>query len=831
MSSQLDTLIKKIVDAVSRSNQKKTSSYDTTGTVTRIEGDTAWVHIPGGVDETPVKMTISAKAGDTVQVRVGGGSAWLTGNATAPPTDDTASHRAVTLASSAMKKITNLFQTVEEVSETVTEAADNAVTAMASADGKSTVYHSASAPTGGTYKTGDTWFNSSEGYAIYTWNGSTWVKEELGEDAIADLSITNAKIANGTIQNAKIGTVDAGKITSGTIDTARLNVAGLITAGSLAVTADIPTAVSELTNDEGYQTAQDVSDAIAAIPGVDDAITEVVPIYYRSTTQTTPTISTSTTIGTSASTDNAWEYVMPQPKRDCYFYTCERYVYSDNSVDFSTVRELSSETYASKWVSSSDSTYIDGGKLYAGSVTTNAIDANAITLGKLSSSLQSTINSASSDASSALTAANSANNKAVAYRGTCSTAASTTTKTVICESYSLMEGASVLVYFSYANTATAPKLNVNSTGAKTIYVNGSAASSSNPLKWKAGDTVQFTYDGTYYRASLPVEDFITADGSGIQVHSNTDSNNYLWVTSDGVDVYKAISGTATNVASFGSSIRLGTSGGNIAIGTSFNRIDFNLTVSSVVKSFLSIQADSSDGAAINLRNSGLLEISKDSTSIVKLASDEIQLLQTIGEDVYFANAIGLRWKGYGTQSSINFNLLNLSTGNNCALNYTAYNNSITGTWTNIYGYNIRLYYKGNCYVGATGTNTITSDIRYKKDVDTLPNIYDKVALKLTPKTFRWITDEKDAKEDGYVIQQSDKGLHYGVIAQDVISIYEELGIPWRDHAIINIDPGDEENGIQEHYCINYNEFIPMLIHLCQTQQKEINAIKAIVMQS
>ena len=79
MSSQLDTLIKKIVDAVSRSSQKKTSSYDTTGTVTRIEGDTAWVHIPGGVDETPVKMTISAKAGDTVQVRVGGGSAWLTG--------------------------------------------------------------------------------------------------------------------------------------------------------------------------------------------------------------------------------------------------------------------------------------------------------------------------------------------------------------------------------------------------------------------------------------------------------------------------------------------------------------------------------------------------------------------------------------------------------------------------------------------------------------------------------------------------------------------------------------------------------------------------------
>lgn len=65
------------------------TAYDTTAEVRRIEGDTAWVHIPGGVDETPVKLTISAKPGDTVQLRVGGGSAWIVGNMSAPPTDDT----------------------------------------------------------------------------------------------------------------------------------------------------------------------------------------------------------------------------------------------------------------------------------------------------------------------------------------------------------------------------------------------------------------------------------------------------------------------------------------------------------------------------------------------------------------------------------------------------------------------------------------------------------------------------------------------------------------------------------------------------------------------
>ena len=83
-------LIKDMAEAVKATarQQERTSPYDTSAEVRRIEGGTAWVHIPGGVDETPVKLTIACKPGDTVQVRVGGGSAWLVGNASAPPTDD-----------------------------------------------------------------------------------------------------------------------------------------------------------------------------------------------------------------------------------------------------------------------------------------------------------------------------------------------------------------------------------------------------------------------------------------------------------------------------------------------------------------------------------------------------------------------------------------------------------------------------------------------------------------------------------------------------------------------------------------------------------------------
>ena len=82
--------------------------YDAPAVVTRIEGNaTAWVKIAGSDTETPVKLTIDAKAGDTVQVRVGGGSAWLTGNQTAPPTDDTKAEKAMEQANKASGVATN----------------------------------------------------------------------------------------------------------------------------------------------------------------------------------------------------------------------------------------------------------------------------------------------------------------------------------------------------------------------------------------------------------------------------------------------------------------------------------------------------------------------------------------------------------------------------------------------------------------------------------------------------------------------------------------------------------------------------------------------------
>lgn len=63
-------------------------------------------------------------------------------------------------------------------------------------------------------------------------------------------------------------------------------------------------------------------------------------------------------------------------------------------------------------------------------------------------------------------------------------------------SFSLYTGATVSVYFANANTAASPTLNVNSTGAKPIYVYGAAITS--VYYWTAKSTVQFTYDGSHW---------------------------------------------------------------------------------------------------------------------------------------------------------------------------------------------------------------------------------------------------------------------------------------------------------------------------------------------
>lgn len=110
---------------------------------------------------------------------------------------------------------------------------------------------------------------------------------------------------------------------------------------------------------------------------------------------------------------------------------------------------------------------------------------------------------------------------------TCSTGASTVTKIVSVNGYTLSTRDELLIYFSTANTASNPTLNVDSTGAKPIKVFGTSPNSTNKLL-KVG-TYYCQYDGTNWNCyPYGVTNEISADN----MHS---------VTSDAV--YNALQST------------------------------------------------------------------------------------------------------------------------------------------------------------------------------------------------------------------------------------------------------------------------------------------------
>lgn len=108
--SKLDDLAKLVVAIIEKKDSKKPKALDTVGTVTRVDGDYAYIRFAGSDDETPVKETITVKKGDKVQVRSSKGSAWIVGNETAPPTDDT-------LAKKAMSQANKAGQTAKKASD------------------------------------------------------------------------------------------------------------------------------------------------------------------------------------------------------------------------------------------------------------------------------------------------------------------------------------------------------------------------------------------------------------------------------------------------------------------------------------------------------------------------------------------------------------------------------------------------------------------------------------------------------------------------------------------------------------------------------------------
>jgi hypothetical protein len=126
MSSGFDKIINNLLQILQEAGKNKTTPLDAQAEVRRVEGNTAWVHIAGGVDETPVRLTINARVGDKVQVRLSGGRAWITGNASAPPTDDHLANTANIVAKTANVTANQALQGADTAQNTADKAQSSA---------------------------------------------------------------------------------------------------------------------------------------------------------------------------------------------------------------------------------------------------------------------------------------------------------------------------------------------------------------------------------------------------------------------------------------------------------------------------------------------------------------------------------------------------------------------------------------------------------------------------------------------------------------------------------------------------------------------------------
>ena len=82
--------------------------------------------------------------------------------------------------------------------------------------------------------------------------------------------------------------------------------------------------------------------------------------------------------------------------------------------------------------------------------------------------------------------------------GTCATAEATAAKAVTLSGYTIVTGGIVAVKFTYGLCASAT-MNINSKGAKSIFIDGAAVTATTAKRVLAGDIAYFIYDGTQYQ--------------------------------------------------------------------------------------------------------------------------------------------------------------------------------------------------------------------------------------------------------------------------------------------------------------------------------------------
>ena len=368
--------------------------------------------VTGRVDATEEEIAAAQAAVTTAQNKA---NAAAQAAASAQSTADTAKQNAAT----AQTKADSAYSLADQAKK----AAD---TAQTSADGKNTVFYQTTQPPTTGRKTGDTWFDTDDGNMIYRWDGSKWTAAQFGTNAIANAAITNALIADATIQSAKIAALDAGKITTGILSAARI-AAGSITADKLASKSITVGQISDaaikgindlitigarnLLRNSGTPTTNTTygtrvfntsglkpnTKYTFVVNGFTSSASQKIGLWFNSGSAGGFFVSPTTTVKTqfvvcttpaTLTTTNVNIYNYPSGSTSCTInWACLYEGEIKPPMDWTPAPEDDTAAIATNsianWCYNNNLTYINGGKIYTGTVTATQIAANAIVAGKI----------------------------------------------------------------------------------------------------------------------------------------------------------------------------------------------------------------------------------------------------------------------------------------------------------------------------------------------------------------------------------------------------------------------------------------------------------------
>lgn len=746
---------------------------------------------------------------------------------------------------------------------------------------------------------------------------------------LANLSVTNAKIADATIQSAKIASLDAGKITSGYISSDRIQ-AGSLAIGKLDSSTQntINTALTTAQNatkptiylNGNYKTMTYYEIGKGVYPYIEGSASGTVRIYGTIGGWTNSTMGAiDITLPLRESITNI---VVQQKDRTINSATCDLWVVKDSSnvphyylvlegyasamlnivysTNYFTLTKASSTTapsgtvvwklsdkqsvtddlsddistidgYIADWCYNNNRTYINGGKIYTGTVaaaqiaanaiTSDKISANAVIAGKIAANAVTTGTIAADAVTSAKIAADAINAEHVAANaittdnivagavtGAKIAASTITANNIAANTITAAKIASGTITATQiaSGTITATQLASNSVTAVKIAAN---AITSDKISANAITSAKIATDAIKSRNYVA-----NSTGSYLNLQDGSFSSKNLKWTRDGTL-------TATN-ANFtgkitGSTISGGAISGTTITATSGKIGGWNLSSneltseygnskillhshSSAEKGYIGIVGEDDEtkrlynvtlvcndiDAAVTIKSEGSgdvrispykieifnndYQITNSTHAMVLKAYQYLHLYSNVnvtakvGEytnvlcgtngDMSVSSSIYMNSNNkyiYGkTTTGVSLrNIIPCNSGNNCMIGYGGYENKMAET--NIYGNAVKLTTMTTISGNKAYTNT--SDIRFKKNINPIDDVFYKIWEQLTPVEFEW--NEKN---------NPDGKINFGLTAQSVIEAISDYGLDYKKYAIINTFT--KENDTTEYYSVAYDYY-------------------------